>query len=190
MDVMLFVTRNLNNEKQFEHLRTSVASATMTPDALKEELRTVSPTPAQLFRTIEVALLSASTLEVKEALLAGVREYVEETIKKTSEGGLPQSDTTRLVAAYRDASLLATFCQQHLSSMAAVSESSDGLTSADQRAYLLAQLQDKVRLTLKFKGLRVEDRMSYEDPAPQACGRSREDFLRGAGTINPDALNI
>lgn len=178
------VTKEPNNDAEFQRLRQSVQSQ-CTVDQFQKDLRLLNPTPAQLFQVLEITLLSGSSRETKNDFMQKIGEQVAFTLHQVPVRPGQEDVTMMLVGAYRDAARLTAFCQDDLASILSNTKGANGISAEEINSYMFAKLQDRVRYILYMKGLPVEDRNAYEDPAPQALERSREDFLLGKGAFDP-----
>lgn len=178
------VTREPNNDAEFQRVKESVQSQCPVAQ-FEKELRLLNPTPAQLFQVLEVTLLSALPRETKNDFMQKIGEQVAFTLHQVRVVPGDEHVTMMLVDAYRDAAKFTGFCQDQLAQILSNTKDAEGISAEEINSYMFAKLQDRVRYILYRKGLPVEDRNAYDDPAPQMLQRSREDFLLGKGVFEP-----
>lgn len=171
-----------NNDRQFDECRKLLIDE-CSPGELKESLTRLKPTPAQIFRVTEITLLADSSLETKHDLLQKIGEYVAQSLSEV----LVLSETVlMMINAYRDAVKMVSFSQDEIESIMKITKGNNGISAEEIKAYLFAKHQDCVRYIIARKGLEVENREPYNDPAPQSLERTREDFLAGKGAFIPE----
>jgi hypothetical protein len=139
---------------------------------------------------VKVVPPATSTLEVKTEAPAAVQESTKQKLAAAANSSRPNSAAAQVTKSYEEARDLVAFFKGKLQMIVDLQEGKDGFTPSERQSILLAQLQDEVRLALRWRQIPVEDRITYEDPVATLLNRKREDFLQGAGVINPDALDI
>jgi hypothetical protein len=179
---MLYVNKNPDNSAAFQALALQVRQACSIEEFTSAIPRT-NPSPAQIFQTLEIVLLSRIERDDKPLYLRVLSDYIEGSLKKVPGLDTPDSNLTGMMNAYRDAGQMITFMTSELTKISSINRGANGLSAEDIQSYLFAKTQDSLRLMLRVKGLSVEDRAPYTDPAPLALERSRDDFLEGTGTL-------
>ena len=178
------INREPNNHAEFSQVKESLHMG-IAAEVFKEGLRRLNPTPAQLLQLLEINLLSASALSAKNELMQMIGERAAFTVRSIDVSRKEEVTALQTIDAYRDAAQITAFCQDELAPILSNSKDANGLSAAEINSYLFAKLQDTLRFVLIAKGLPVEDREPYSDPAPGQLGRSREDFLAGRGIFDP-----
>jgi hypothetical protein len=176
--MLVVANRNPDNEVNFENCRNALIQG-CAPDEFTNNLISLKPTPAQIFRLTEITHLAQSNLETKYNLLQKMGEYLAKSLREVTACDVT---TAKMVEAFIDAARMLSFCQDEISKIMQVKEGRNEFTAEELRSYLLARHQDVVRHVIDTKRLAVENREVYIDPAPKSLGRSRDDFLIGKGT--------
>ena len=184
----MFVNKSPDNSAAFQELSTNIRNGCTVEEFAAAVPRT-NPSPAQIFQTLEIVLLSDIQREVKPQYLSVLSSYITRSLSRVPGADEPEPHLTGMMNAYRDAKGMIDFCGQHLTVILGNTRGTIEVSAEDINSYQFAKLQDRLRLMLRLKRVPFEERTPYSDPAPSALERTREDFLDGSGTLGETEVN-
>ena len=155
---MLFVNKSPDNSGAFEDLSNRIRNS-CSVEELASVLPRTNPTPAQMFQTLEIIMLSNLPRESKPEYLTVLGTYIDRSCRKIPGADEPEPALMGMMAAYQDAGKMIKFCQEGLNTIITNSRGTDEVSAEDINSYQFAKLQDTLRLMLRliFRLMRCPD---------------------------------